>query len=185
MDYKKVNIKKAKPGDFITIFDMYGFPTVFIYKCYKSCGNDYGCDCYCYSELRSESVRFLEQQQHIGYINDDCYYEPTPKTKECFLSVLEKNGYEWKPDTLELIRHKKQDPIEDYVKIMLAEFKELDERVMKLSAFLDGEIYKTLPIEEQQDISDKWHAMILYKSALGRILVRKGFKNIFNNGNGA
>ena len=185
MDYKKVNIKNAKPGDFITIFDMYGFPTVFIFKGFKRCGNDYGCDCYCYSELRSESVGFVDQQHHIGYINGDCYYEPTPKTKECFLSVLKKNGYEWKSDTLELIHHKKQETIEDYVKRMLAEFKQLDERVMKLGAFLNGETYKTLPIEEQQDMYDQWHAMVLYKSALGRRLVRKGFKDIFNKGDGA
>lgn len=104
--YKKVNIKNAKPGDFITIFDMYGFPTVFIFKGFKFCGNDCGCDCYCYADLRSENVGFIEERYHIGYINDDDYYEPTPKTKAYFLSVLEKSGYEWKSDTLELI-HKK------------------------------------------------------------------------------
>ena len=78
-----------------------------------------------------------------------------------------------------------EEPIEDYVKRMLDEFKELDERVMKLGVFLDGEIYKTLPIEEQQDMYDQWHAMVLYKSALGRRLVHKGFKDIFNKGDGA
>lgn len=78
-----------------------------------------------------------------------------------------------------------EESIEDYVKRMLDEFKELDERVMKLGVFLDGEIYKTLPIEEQQDMYDQWHAMVLYKSALGRRLVRKGFKDIFNKGDGA
>jgi hypothetical protein len=44
--------------------------------------------------------------------------------------------------------------MEDYVKRMLDEFKELDERVMKLGAFLNGNIFGTLPIEEQQDMYD-------------------------------
>ena len=75
--------------------------------------------------------------------------------------------------------------MEDYVKRMLDEFKELDERVMKLGVFLNGNIFGTLPIEEQQDMYDQWHAMILYKSALGRRLIRKGYKDIFDKGDAA
>lgn len=75
--------------------------------------------------------------------------------------------------------------MEDYVKRMLDEFKELDERVMKLGAFLHGDVFKTLPIEEQSDMYDQWHAMVLYKSALGKRLTRKGFKDIFDKGEGA
>jgi hypothetical protein len=53
---------------------------------------------------------------------------------------------------------------------------------MKLGAFLHGDVFKTLPIEEQSDMYDQWHAMVLYKSALGRRLIRKGFKDIFDKG---
>ena len=70
--------------------------------------------------------------------------------------------------------------MEDYVKRMLDEFRELDERVAKLGSFTEGDVYKTLPIEEQGDMCDQWHAMVLYKSALGRRLERKGFTNIFS-----
>lgn len=72
--------------------------------------------------------------------------------------------------------------MEDFVKRMLDEFKELDERVMKLGVFLNGEIYKTLSIDEQRDMYDQWHAMVLYKSALGRRLIRQGYKDIFDKG---
>ena len=72
--------------------------------------------------------------------------------------------------------------MEDFVKRMLDEFKELDERVMKLGVFLNGDIYKTLSIDEQRDMYDQWHAMVLYKSALGRRLIRQGYKDIFDKG---
>lgn len=75
--------------------------------------------------------------------------------------------------------------MEDFVKRMLDEFKELDERVMKLGTFLGGEVFKTLPIEEQTDMYSQWHAMVLYKTALGNRLVRKGFKDIFDKGESA
>ena len=75
--------------------------------------------------------------------------------------------------------------MEEYVNRMLDEFKELDERIMKLGVFLNGNIFGTLPIEEQQDMYDQWHAMILYKSALGRRLIRKGYKDIFDKGDAA
>lgn len=72
--------------------------------------------------------------------------------------------------------------MEDFVKRMLDEFKELDERVMKLGSFLNGDVYNTLPIDEQRDMYDQWHAMVLYKSALGRRLIRQGYKDIFDKG---
>jgi hypothetical protein len=72
--------------------------------------------------------------------------------------------------------------MEDFVKRMLDEFKELDERVIKLGVFLNGDIYKTLSIDEQRDMYDQWHAMVLYKSALGRRLIRQGYKDIFDKG---
>jgi len=75
--------------------------------------------------------------------------------------------------------------MEDFVKGMLDEFKELDERVMKLGAFLNGEVFKTLPIEEQRDMYSQWYAMVLYKTALGNRLIRKGFTDIFDKGDAA
>ena len=69
-----------------------------------------------------------------------------------------------------------------YVERMLNEFKELDKRVMKITAFINSEEYFTLSLEEQRDLCDQWHAMVLYKSALGKRLIRKGFTDIFNKG---
>ena len=72
--------------------------------------------------------------------------------------------------------------MEKYVERMLNEFKELDERVMKIAVFIGSEKYYTLSIEEQRDICDQYHAMVLYKSALGKRLIREGFTDIFNKG---
>lgn len=72
--------------------------------------------------------------------------------------------------------------MEEYVERMLNEFKELDERVMKIIAFLNSEKYLTLSLEEQGDLCDQYHAMVLYKSALGKRLIRRGYTDIFNKG---
>jgi hypothetical protein len=72
--------------------------------------------------------------------------------------------------------------MEEYVERMLNEFKELDERVMKIIAFIDSEKYLTLSLEEQRNLCDQYHAMVLYKSALGKRLIRRGYTDILNKG---
>lgn len=72
--------------------------------------------------------------------------------------------------------------MEEYVERMLNEFKELDERVMKIADFINSEKYLTLSLEEQGNLCDQYHAMILYKSALGKRLIRRGYTDILNKG---
>ena len=72
--------------------------------------------------------------------------------------------------------------MEEYVERMLNEFKKLDERVMKIIDFINSEKYLTLSLEEQRDLCDQHHAMVLYKSALGKRLIRRGYTDIFNKG---
>lgn len=72
--------------------------------------------------------------------------------------------------------------MEKYVERMLNEFKELDERVMKIIDFINSEKYLTLSLEEQRDLCDQQHAMVLYKSALGKRLIRRGYTDILNKG---
>ena len=72
--------------------------------------------------------------------------------------------------------------MEEYVERMFNEFKELDERVMKIADFINSEKYLTLSLEEQGDLCDQYHAMVLYKSALGKRLIRRGYTDILNKG---
>lgn len=69
-----------------------------------------------------------------------------------------------------------------YIERMLNEFKELDERVMKIVVFINSEKYLTLSLEEQRDLCDQYHAMVLYKSALGKRLISRGYTDILNKG---
>ena len=50
--------------------------------------------------------------------------------------------------------------MEDFVKRMLDEFKELDERVMKLGVFLNGEIYKA--VQGDMNAYNFFYKLILY-----------------------
>lgn len=68
----------------------------------------------------------------------------------------------------------KNDKEEAFVTRMKTEYKELDEKIGKLSDFFKGEIYKSLPNEEQEDMVIQYHAMISYLVALGARLKRKG-----------
>ena len=56
---------------------------------------------------------------------------------------------------------------------MLAEHKELAERVIKLSTFINGPIFETLEEDEQSDMKEQLRAMIVYRTALERRMRRK------------
>lgn len=64
--------------------------------------------------------------------------------------------------------------MEAFVERMSSEYDELKERVDKLGVFLDGDIYKTLNLEEQDDLITQYHAMIIYKTILRKRLKRQG-----------
>jgi hypothetical protein len=57
---------------------------------------------------------------------------------------------------------------------MIAEHKELAERVIKLSTFINSaDIFATLEEDEQSDMKEQLRAMIMYRTALERRMRRK------------
>lgn len=57
---------------------------------------------------------------------------------------------------------------------MIAEHKELAERVIKLSTFINSaDIFATLEEDEQNDMKEQLRAMIMYRTALERRMRRK------------
>lgn len=56
---------------------------------------------------------------------------------------------------------------------MIAEHKELAERIIKLSNFINANIFQTLEEDEQSDMKEQLRAMIMYRTALERRMRRK------------
>ena len=56
---------------------------------------------------------------------------------------------------------------------MVTEHKELQERVVKLSNFINTDMFKTLEEDEQNDMKEQLRAMIMYRTALERRMRRK------------
>lgn len=65
-----------------------------------------------------------------------------------------------------------------FVERMSFEYDELKERIDKLYTFLKSDKYKSLIMEEQDDLMTQYHAMIIYKIALERRLKRQGVDKI-------
>lgn len=65
--------------------------------------------------------------------------------------------------------------MEAFQERMLAEHKELEDRVSKLDKFIHGnEKFKTLDIEEQKDMKRQFMGMLAYLTALERRMKRQG-----------
>lgn len=56
---------------------------------------------------------------------------------------------------------------------MKNEHSELDERIIKLSTFMNGPIFEALEEDEQSDMKEQLRAMIMYRTALERRMRRK------------
>ena len=56
---------------------------------------------------------------------------------------------------------------------MIAEHKELAERIVKLSNFMNADIFNTLEEDEQNDMKEQLRAMVQYRVALERRMRRK------------
>jgi hypothetical protein len=56
---------------------------------------------------------------------------------------------------------------------MIAEHKELAERVVKLSNFINADVFQMMEEDEQSDMKEQLRAMIQYKVALERRMRRK------------
>lgn len=62
--------------------------------------------------------------------------------------------------------------IPSYVGRMYDEYLLLDDKRVKLGVFINSEIYKTLPIEDQEDMLVQFNLMVAYAITLGRRLKR-------------
>lgn len=67
--------------------------------------------------------------------------------------------------------------MKEYIERMIDEYNELKERVDKLGTFLNGDVYKSLNLEEQNDLMMQYHSMVIYKIALDKRLRRRGIVN--------
>jgi hypothetical protein len=63
--------------------------------------------------------------------------------------------------------------MESFKERMIAEHKELAERVIKLSNFINADLFKTLEEDEQNDMKEQLRTMIMYRTALERRMRRK------------
>jgi hypothetical protein len=63
--------------------------------------------------------------------------------------------------------------MESFKERMIAEHKELAERVIKLSNFINADIFQTLEEDEQNDMKEQLRAMVQYRVALERRMRRK------------
>jgi hypothetical protein len=63
--------------------------------------------------------------------------------------------------------------MESFKERMIAEHKELAERVVKLSNFINTDLFKTLEEDEQNDMKEQLRAMIMYRTTLERRMRRK------------
>lgn len=68
---------------------------------------------------------------------------------------------------------KKISKMESFKERMIAEHKELAERVIKLSNFINADIFQTLEEDEQNDMKEQLRAMVQYRVALERRMRRK------------
>ena len=56
---------------------------------------------------------------------------------------------------------------------LISEHKELAERIVKLSTFINSVMFETLEEDEQNDMKEQLRAMIMYRTALERRMRRK------------
>ena len=63
--------------------------------------------------------------------------------------------------------------MESFKERLTAEHKELAERVVKLSTFMNSNMFDTLEEDEQNDMKEQLRAMIMYRTALERRMRRK------------
>ena len=65
--------------------------------------------------------------------------------------------------------------MEAFVERMVKEHDEVNERLNKLSCFLDSNKFQDLPSDEQFDLINQYHAMAIYRLSLRRRLKRQGY----------
>ena len=68
---------------------------------------------------------------------------------------------------------KKINIMDSFKERMIAEHKELAERIIKLSNFINANIFQTLEEDEQNDMKEQLRAMVQYRVALERRMRRK------------
>lgn len=56
---------------------------------------------------------------------------------------------------------------------LISEHRELAERIVKLSTFMNSVMFETLEEDEQNDMKEQLRAMIMYRTALERRMRRK------------
>ena len=65
--------------------------------------------------------------------------------------------------------------MEPFVERMVKEYYDLNDKIKKLLSFILSEKCKELPQEEQDDLSEQFHAMSCYRHILSRRLKRQGY----------
>jgi hypothetical protein len=63
--------------------------------------------------------------------------------------------------------------MEDFEKRLVIEYKDLEEKITKLRAFMLSEKYSTLDKEEQNDLNQQLDGMIKYHNALAKRMSRR------------
>lgn len=65
--------------------------------------------------------------------------------------------------------------MEPFVQRMVKEYYDLNDKVKKLSIFIGSDKYNCLPLDEQCDQVEQYHAMEIYRIVLSRRLKRQGY----------
>lgn len=65
--------------------------------------------------------------------------------------------------------------MEPFVEIIIKEYHDLNDKIKNLLSFILSEKCKGLPQEEQDDLSEQFHAMSCYRYILSRRLKRQGY----------
>ena len=65
--------------------------------------------------------------------------------------------------------------MEPFVQRMVKEYYDLNDKVKKLSVFIGSDKYNTLPLDEQYDQVEQYHAMEIYRIVLARRLKRQRY----------
>lgn len=65
--------------------------------------------------------------------------------------------------------------MEPFVERLVKEYYDLNEKIVKLHAFMHTDKYYDLPVDDQEDLSEQFSVMTAYSFILGRRLKRQGY----------
>lgn len=72
------------------------------------------------------------------------------------------------PGRLECPGNKKKGTMLPHQERVVAEKKELDAKLDSLKSFIEGDIFKTLPVDEQRRLNRQFDVMVEYSGILGQ-----------------